>query len=431
MKRKTIVIGLDGTPFSLIRQRMQTNPGSAWHTLLEHGKLIEISSAIPEVSSVAWASYLTGVDPSYHGLLGFVDRTPDPFALYFPNARSINTPTILERIHDLGGTVVSINVPATYPPRELRGLVVGGFLGVDLTKNVQPRKYLQTLEKNGYVIDTDPSLAYKDKAEFYHSLESVLNARIRIAWKALQDFNWDLFQLHIMETDRLFHFFWQDKTYSLQFDRLLNRIEDFVLEMFSFARSNNANLVLLSDHGFTRTKRVVFINRFLQEEGLLSFNGSQSLINLSSSTIAYALPPGRIFISMRGKEAFGRITPGNEYESVRESIISKLIALRDPLTNTPVFRDVVRKEEIYNGPFTKNAADILALPAEGVDLKADTASESIFQTPSTLLGTHTFTDAFLYSTEELSQSLENGGTIADAGQYVLSLCEKSLDYLVK
>ncbi len=421
---KTLVLGLDGYPHSLLTQRMQERPDSIWHQLLEEGRLYRTTSVRPEVSSVAWASYLTGCEPGEHGLLGFVDRTFSPPGLYFPNGAHLRRQTLPEAVHEAGGATISINIPATFPPKPVRGLIVGGFLGVTLKTNVHPPEWLPRLQQHNYTIDTDPGLAYQDLSAFYNSLEEALEARLEVAREAASEFNWDLLQLHLMETDRLFHFFWEREEWRDRFHAFLDRIDAAVAEFAALAKRENASLVILSDHGFTRARRVFFINAWLRREGLLAFRGEPPYGFPSIDhrrTQAYALVPGRVFINLKGRELQGIVTPGQDYERLRERLIAQLGGLRDPRDNAPVFSEVKRREKVYRGEALQQAADVLAFPARGIDLKADFGATELFQTPSTLTGAHTFDDALCYIRGEQPGRRADEADVAAVGRHVRRL----------
>ncbi len=412
--RRVVVLGLDGYPHSLLLERMQRRSGSIWHKLLAEGSLYRTRSSRPEVSSVAWASYLTGAQPGEHGLFGFVDRTLSPFRLYFPNGAHLKLPTLPERVHEAGGVVVSINVPTTFPPKSLNGLIVGGFLGLTLAKNVQPVSWLERLQKHGYIIDTDPALAHSDLEAFYRALEQALEARINAAWDAANAFDWNLLQLHIMETDRLFHFFWGRDDWSDRFHVLLDKVDNAVERFATLAEQQGAELVILSDHGFTRNKRIFFINAFLRAQGYLGFEGARpGMETLSPATRAYALVPGRVFINLRGREPNGTVSPGADYEQERDRLIGLLRGVRDPLDQAPVFSKVVRREDIYSGPYVDQAADVLAFPNDGYDIKADFGATELFQTPGVLVGTHTYGNAFCYVRNEHFPTASSRATLPD------------------
>ncbi|UPV74357.1 alkaline phosphatase family protein [Halorussus limi] len=67
-------------------------------------------------------------------------------------------------------------------------------------------------------------------------------------------------------------------------------------------------------------------------------------------------------VNLVGREPSGVVTP-EEYEGVRDELIRTLSDLRTP-DGDPVFEWVRRREEVYDGPFTERACDVLFMPAE-------------------------------------------------------------------
>ena len=53
--------------------------------LMEDEIFKKMESSIPEVSSVAWSSIITGKNPGEHGIFGFTDLMPKTYPLIFPN----------------------------------------------------------------------------------------------------------------------------------------------------------------------------------------------------------------------------------------------------------------------------------------------------------------------------------------------------------
>ncbi len=409
-----MVISLDGTPLSLLKKRSRL-PESIWPQILSNGTIREIRSSRPEMSSVAWASYLTGKNPGEHGVFGFVEAqlSPRPRLIY-PKGSDLLAPTILRRVHEAGGTVVSINVPMTEPPPPVRGVVIGGFLGVDLTGNVHPPELEDQLRRDGYIVDVEPSLAYENRDRFLDALNSTLDARLRAARRFATEVPWDYFHLHIMETDRLYHFFWDEQKFEDRFNELLSHCEQTVLEFAELAEQRGAALVLLSDHGFTRCKRIVFINALLEKIGLLHYAGSNpSFETIHPDSTAYALAPGRVFM---------RVKAGPDRENARDKLAEILRDIRDPLTGEKPFVSVDLREDLYHGPHVNRAADLILLPKAGYDIKADFGADKVFETPSVLVGAHTYNDAFFFATGGNVSSWQDGEMdIAEAGNEVMRL----------
>ena len=71
-----------------------------------------------------------------------------------------------------------------------------------------------------------------------------------------------------------------------------------------------------------------------------------------------------IYCNLEGREKYGIVLPGREYEEVREYIISGLRELTDPMTGQRVFKNVHRREDLYEGPFVDYAPDIVLETAD-------------------------------------------------------------------
>ena len=69
-----------------------------------------------------------------------------------------------------------------------------------------------------------------------------------------------------------------------------------------------------------------------------------------------------ININLKGREPYGTIEPGTEYEKLRERIISELYHLKDPYTFEHVIDEVFRKEDLFSGNYLDGAPDILIVP---------------------------------------------------------------------
>jgi predicted AlkP superfamily phosphohydrolase/phosphomutase len=80
-----------------------------------------------------------------------------------------------------------------------------------------------------------------------------------------------------------------------------------------------------------------------------------------SRTRAYMGRPSEsgIFVNLKGREKLGIVEPGAEYEALRNDIISSLKQLTDPETEKPVFENVYRREDVYQGPYVKYAPDVI------------------------------------------------------------------------
>ena len=395
---KLFVLSLDGTPYTLLQQALQQGLMPQFAQLLREGSFAQMDSVIPTISSVAWATFATGVNPAKHNIFGFVDRDQNA-QLIIPNASNLRAKSLWEYFDENKLRSIWINLPIAYPPPKINGVMISGFLGTELENCVHPSELLPILKGFDYVIDPDPWLARTDRAAFIKELFRTLQARRKITLHLLKE-PWDFFMLHVMETDRLHHFFWDAKDDSRSpfhnsFWGLYREIDQFIGELIATLPSDCA-LLMLSDHGFCALKREVDLNAYLQQTGFLQYkNGqAQELSDVHPSSRAYSLLPGRLFVNLKGRESHGSVSL-SEYEGVRTEVSEALLELKDPETRASIIKQVVKREKVYSGPHADRAADLIAIPHDGYDLKAKLNGAKLFD-KSAINGMHTFDDAFLY-----------------------------------
>ena len=71
--REVAVFGLDGVPFSLLQHLFDRGVMPNLRDMARSGSFVRMETALPPVSSVAWASFMTGNNPGEHGIFGFTD----------------------------------------------------------------------------------------------------------------------------------------------------------------------------------------------------------------------------------------------------------------------------------------------------------------------------------------------------------------------
>ena len=400
--RRVVFLGIDGTPHSLITRLVSEGACPNLARVLSEGTYAPMYSVYPTVSSVAWSCMMTGVNPARHGIFGFVDRKPGTYDLYIPTSRHMTSETLWERLSRMGKRVAVMNVPVTYPPRKVNGILVAGFLAPNVDKAVYPPEVATRLKSWGYRIDTDPWAARKSKDDFLVDFRQTLGARGKTLLEFMDHEQWDYLHCHIMETDRLHHFLWEpmekhDPIYEPAFYDCYRQIDDLVGEVHRRLDAATT-LVVMSDHGFCTLRQEVYVNNWLRDAGYLSFDSEEpkSVASLATTSRAYSLDPGRIFLNVRGREPKGCVSPGREYDELREELSAALLELRDPDSGEPMIEKVVRREEIYHGAQLERAADLIAVPLRGFDLKGAVNRPSLTFKGDELVGMHTYDDAMLY-----------------------------------
>lgn len=403
--QRCFVLGLDGLGTGLLDRLLAQGAMPVLSDLMGKASVSRMRSVIPTVSSVAWASYATGVNPGMHNLFGFVDREPNPFQIFIPNAAHLKHETVWEALSRAGKRVISLNVPVSYPPKPINGVMVGCFLSPSLEKAVHPHWLVPLLKEAGYSLDVDAWKARENLGGFLEDLERILESRFKVTFRLMEQESWDFLQLHVMETDRINHFllgFWEDKEepWCARFTGFYSKLDSWLGRLLERLEQplekGELTLMIMSDHGFCRLEAEFQVNYWLEKEGYLFFEDKteKRLPQYLSKSRAYSLIPGRIFINLKGREQRGSVAPGAEYESLRQELAEGLLGLKDPLSGKSMVRKVHLREDIYKGPFLERAADLILEPEDGFDPKGNADATSL--TPKGhIQGMHTLEDAFL------------------------------------
>ena len=409
--RKVCVVGLDGVPYSLLLDFCGRGLMPAMAKLVESGRLHRMKASLPEISAVSWTDFMTGTNSGTHGIFGFTDFKPDSYELRFPNFQDVRAETIWDALGRRGRRSIVINQPSTYPARPLSGVLVSGFVALDLAKAVYPAPQKLALEKLGYQIDIDTQRARDDQAFLWQDLAKTMAGR----QKALHYFwgdPWDYFELVITGTDRLHHYLWnagQDPAHPyhenfLDFYRQVDRVIERVVNGLRQPDGREPVLYLLSDHGFTRLDLEVNLNAWLEREGYLSFTSPspKGLDEIAPSSRAFALDPNRVYLNLRGKFPKGSVDPASA-RVLRDEIRSKLERLE--YEGRKVVSRIFSAEDVYRGPLAARGPDLLAVSEYGFDFKGTTRKKEVF-TRTNLQGMHTWDDAFFWAAADHGSDLK-------------------------
>jgi len=394
------VIGIDGVPHSLLSKLIDSGVMPNFEAIIKHNTMVEQNSVLPTVSSAAWTSFMTGLHPARHGISGFIIKDSNSYDVRIPDTSSIHG-TVLQRVvSESGCSVFSMGVPVTSPPFSINGVMIGCFLSPNLDHAVWPPDEIPKLKNMGYSIDPDPRIAHTNRSRFMTLLQESLDARFATIQHYLQNNKWDLFLAHVMETDRLHHFYWDDYMddtlpFHDGFIDLYQRLDRHIGRLIDTLHGCD-NLIILSDHGFCRLNYEVNVARWLVENGLSSIKSEEPGLPLAhmdwSNTHVYSLIPGRLYINVRGRDPGGIVDEASK-RAVLEDLKEKLLRWTAP-DGERVLEGILLEEEIPGASSGCRAPDALMVPNNGMDLKDGIARSSVFERKS-LTGMHTYNDALL------------------------------------
>lgn len=426
---KVLVIGLDGATFDLIKPWADAGHLPTLQRLMQEGAHGSLRSTVPPMTGPAWTTFATGVNPGKHRLYDWIAREPQSYQFLPVTALDCKAPMIYSLLSQTGRRVCALNIPMTYPPMAVNGVVVSG-LPAPSTRNTityPAELYQEIVDAIGeYILYPDPGQAYSDSGvdAFLARLYKTTELRVRTLEYLRSREAWDFAMVVFNGTDTICHALWKymDKTHPLhdpaQAAKYGNAIRDYYhtldghLAQIVDTLPQDTTLVVMSDHGFGPFHKFIHVNNWLLRENFMQlkpgarsrikhalFRSGFSPMNVYDTlmrlgfgalkrevvrgqgqgllktlflsfedvdwgrTQAYSLGNvGQIRINLAGREPFGCVQPGAEYEQVRSSIIERLATLRDPKTGEAVVETVYRREELYSGDYFDEAPDIVFLP---------------------------------------------------------------------
>ncbi len=416
-QKRLFILGIDGLGLEMARQLIEAAIMPNLGGILQKGATVEMETVIPTLSRVAWPTYATGVNPGKHGIFGFVDRTPNPFQVSIPDAKDLKSPTLWELLSRAGKKVGVMNVPLTYPPRQVSGFMIAGYGGPDLAGATYPVELAPRLMELDYRVDADTSLAAEDTVAFLDDLGQCLGKRFSACFQLMHSEPWDLFQLNITSSDRINHFLWADYEegeggLAGDFRAFYRKLDSYLGELVQ-QLPGGCRLAVVSSFGFTRSQAHLYVNHWLEENGYLLFGrGKKGLLNMHPESKAYSLVPGRVFINLQGREENGSVSRGHPYEELREELIHRLGGLHHPESDQPLIKGVYKREMLYSGNQLSKAADLIIDPVPGIELKANLDGPGLLGPPH-LSGMHTPRGAFFHLEGVKALSTETGASILD------------------
>jgi predicted AlkP superfamily phosphohydrolase/phosphomutase len=139
--RKALVLGIDGLDPGLCRRMMAAGRLPHLQKIAQKGSFIDLYTANPAQSPVAWTCLATGANPGQHGVYDFIMRDPATSLPRLSLSRTgpgnipqaaYTTRTFFEVAADAGMPVTAVRWPVTYPPAFAGARVLSGLGAPDV-----------------------------------------------------------------------------------------------------------------------------------------------------------------------------------------------------------------------------------------------------------------------------------------------------------
>jgi len=286
MSKKVLFIGLDGATFDVLDPLIDQGLMPRLKEFIDQGVRGPLETTIPPITPTAWVSWMTGKNPGKHGVFEFLLRRKGSGALPDTpvNSHSRDGLPFWDLLGQMGKQAIVTNVPCTYPPSMVNGVMISDFLTPRGRRDfTYPGKLIEEVEGRFgpyelYITEVyTPGNVDKILDQLFTELEYKTNVNRYL----MEQYGWDVFATHYWGTDRFQHELWHllDETHPFfdrkEHDAHINRIHEYwhavdstLGELFDEV-GNDATVYLGSDHGFGPIEKFLCFNVWLINEGLL------------------------------------------------------------------------------------------------------------------------------------------------------------------
>ena len=408
---KTVIIGLDGGTFDIITPLASAGRLPVLSRLMREGSSAPLRSTILPNSFPGWASCTTGTSEGMHGVFSPFIKNPSSYTVRAMSGRDIMTRPIWDIVTKQGGRSIVVNVPTTYPPESINGLMVTGMLtpgrGSEFTHPASLKGELLG-EFPNYVIEP---ARIPDKHARANEFRRAIEVRERAVRYLMRRGDWDFLMVVYSVLDRAQHDYWADKdpTHPRHDPNTPPEFREFIHEVYERLDAAVGRLVeqlpaetrvlIVSDHGFCSELFEVRVNELLASAGLLAFKSPGSRKSIArvrsfkervarrlspatpngnvldkkvlygsayldeidwSRTRAFFAQDKGVWVNLAGRENQG-IVSEREFDGVIEEARAALLQLADE-NGEQVFETVLRRGEAFTGAWSDKLPDLVMIP---------------------------------------------------------------------
>jgi predicted AlkP superfamily phosphohydrolase/phosphomutase len=409
---KAMIIGIDGGTWRLFDDELLRSHTPHLYSLKMKGFWGELRSTDPPITPSAWTTFITGCQPYKHGVVGFKDYSFTENRTRISSSVSCRVPTMFEQLSEQGYKIISINVPWTYPVREVNGIVVAGF-GMPGAESVFTypadfkEKLLSKIPDYTVIPDTDNSepANLKILEENLRKFERCFEQKVQAARLACEQVEPDVMMVQFQNIDTMGHIMWSyldsetRDNFPEQRDRIFKTLEKFdeaLGDVLKLVTNSDAVVCVASDHGLCRLRGIIRPNVYLRDWGYLKFASpvksiavrlmrglnrlagkKQPIMTVESKTPldwrrtkAMMLIPalsGHIYVNLENRNLKGSVKQGKEYEQILDELSSRFLELTGPDGSERLFIKAIRPAKLYDSENIDNeiTADLILIPNDG------------------------------------------------------------------
>jgi len=282
-KVKVLVVCIDGASFDIIKTLIKKEKLPNFTELIKNGVSGNLRSVFPPCSPVACASFITGKNPGKHGIFDFEMFPEGSYKRVEVNSNFLEGDTLWKILSKNGKRIVIINIPMTYPPEKVNGVIIPGETPFGVIQTY-PRSILGEIRSKipDYVHPSEKAINLVEGKEdyFLKNWYYVTNKNVEASIYLLEKTEWDFFAVYFEIVDQIQHFFWKymDKQhpdyikankYSNVIFRCYEKMDSIIGHIFKKVDQRTIRIIM-SDHGAGPLNKYVFINHWLKKLKLLN-----------------------------------------------------------------------------------------------------------------------------------------------------------------
>ena len=295
MKRnKLLLIGWDAADWNIIWPLISQGKMPALKKLIENGVYGNMSTMSPPYSPMLWTTVATGKTPDKHGVLGFIEVTPDAKSVRPVTTTSRNTRALWNIFHNKGMRSNLVGWWPSFPAEPINGTIVSDrFQKTNRDPNKQTpmsefaiypwdqkdefkdlrmfafeitKAHLYPFVPRAHDVDQDKHKGLSAIAKIISENASVHNA----ATKLLRTSDWDFMAVYYDMIDHFCHSFMKyhppklpgvdQKNYDIFKEAVTGSYiyQDMMLERKMKLIDKDTTVIIMSDHGFeSGNKRII------------------------------------------------------------------------------------------------------------------------------------------------------------------------------
>jgi predicted AlkP superfamily phosphohydrolase/phosphomutase len=286
MSKKVLFIGLDGATFDVLDPLIDRGLMPRLKQFINEGVRGPLETTIPPITPTAWVSWMTGKNPGKHGVFEFLLRRKGSGSLPDSpvSSRSRDGLPFWDLLGQMGKRAIVTNVPCTYPPSIVNGVMISDFLTPRGRRDfTYPEKLIEEVESRfgPYELYITEVYTPGNVDKILDQLFTELDYKTRVNCYLMEQYGWDVFATHYWSTDRFQHELWHllDESHPFfdrkEHDAHIGRIHEYwhavdstLGKLFDDA-GDDTTIYLGSDHGFGPIEKFLCFNVWLINEGLL------------------------------------------------------------------------------------------------------------------------------------------------------------------